>query len=280
MKFGKLTAGILSVMLLGAVSMQMPLSAKAIRQETPVTVTIDRKTVTAEEAKAGVLIYVKVDTPLLNTVIFSTHVDDRCQYTAITDSGLISMISGDNPELSVQMVSQDSVQEKNVTQFFLAQAMPSAFMATNPAFECMNLVALYVTVPEEEAVSGAHFDIEYVSGVANATEAWRNSYSGEAKTLTGSVTFEAQDYLVSGMLQTQNGWIEIEGSPSQSGKMGDLDGNGEVSIIDVLLLNQYLLSLHQIPEERLPLADVNHDGSINDSDAITILKSLVGLATL
>ena len=67
---------------------------------------------------------------------------------------------------------------------------------------------------------------------------------------------------------------------TQALKNGDVNGDNSVSIVDVLVLNQYLLSLAEIPEEYLPLADVNHDNSINDADAITILKSLVGLAKL
>lgn len=296
MRFGKLTAGILTaVMTVGMAYSGMSLSAKAIRQETPVHVTIDQRSVTPEEAKDGVLIYVRVDTPLLNTIIFSTHVDERCQYMAITDNDLISMISEGYPELSVQMVAQDSIEENNVTQYLLAQTMPSVSMATDSAFVCMNLVALYVKIPEEEIVPGAHFDIEYVSGIANITEAWRNSYSGEVKNPFYSVTFEAQDYMELGLLETQNGWIEITSERNEptteeitdpptetpaSYAKGDIDGDGAINIVDVLTLNQYLLGIGEILPERVNLGDVNNDGIVNDADAMTILKSLVGLAKI
>ena len=57
------------------------LSANAVTQKGSVNVTIDQKVVTVDEAKAGVLIYVKVDTPLLNAIEFGTHVDDQRAYT-------------------------------------------------------------------------------------------------------------------------------------------------------------------------------------------------------
>ena len=61
---------------------------------------------------------------------------------------------------------------------------------------------------------------------------------------------------------------------------GDIDSSGEVNIIDVLALNQYLLSLRQLDEAGLNCADVNHNGTIDVGDAVKILKSLVDLETL
>lgn len=60
---------------------------------------------------------------------------------------------------------------------------------------------------------------------------------------------------------------------------GDVDGDGAVSIIDVLTLNQYLLGIGDIEPEYLGNADVDHNGLLEDSDAMTILKYLVKLAT-
>ncbi len=60
---------------------------------------------------------------------------------------------------------------------------------------------------------------------------------------------------------------------------GDVDGDGAVSIIDVLTLNQYLLGIGDIETEYLENADVDHNGLLEDSDAMTILKYLVKLAT-
>ena len=61
---------------------------------------------------------------------------------------------------------------------------------------------------------------------------------------------------------------------------GDVDCDGDTDIIDVLRLNQYLLSLTTIDTNGQANADVNNDGLINDNDAMNILKSLVNLVTL
>ena len=61
---------------------------------------------------------------------------------------------------------------------------------------------------------------------------------------------------------------------------GDINGNDTIDIVDVLALNQYLLSLRQLDEAGLKSADVDNNGKVDDADAIKILKSLVGLETL
>ena len=61
---------------------------------------------------------------------------------------------------------------------------------------------------------------------------------------------------------------------------GDVDGDKDVDIVDVLRLNQYLLSLAEVDEAGQKNADVNNDGKLADDDAMNILKSLVGLVTL
>ena len=61
---------------------------------------------------------------------------------------------------------------------------------------------------------------------------------------------------------------------------GDVDMDGDADIIDVLRLNQYLLSLAELSEAGMKNADVDLDGNINDADAMNILKSLVGLVSL
>jgi len=72
-----------------------------------------------------------------------------------------------------------------------------------------------------------------------------------------------------------------EPTTGKATKYGDVDGNGGVDIADVLTLNQYLLGIGgDITPEGKANADVNQDSTVNDADALMILKSLVDLATL
>ena len=61
---------------------------------------------------------------------------------------------------------------------------------------------------------------------------------------------------------------------------GDVTEDEEIGIVDVLAINQTLLGIHTLSNYGELAGDVNGNGSLDDADAMTILKSLVGLAEL
>lgn len=63
-------------------------------------------------------------------------------------------------------------------------------------------------------------------------------------------------------------WIAYE-EPAQV-LMGDVDGNGTVSIEDVTLLQQYIAELVTLDDTQLLAADVDRNGSVNIADATVI----------
>ena len=67
---------------------------------------------------------------------------------------------------------------------------------------------------------------------------------------------------------------------SMSVVAGDVDESGEVGIVDVLAVNQALLSVRSLSAYGELAGDVNHNGTLDDGDAVKILKSLVDLETL
>ncbi|MCR4645398.1 MAG: dockerin type I repeat-containing protein [Oscillospiraceae bacterium] len=58
---------------------------------------------------------------------------------------------------------------------------------------------------------------------------------------------------------------------------GDLNGDGNVSILDVIILNQNLMIGTPIDDSAKAAADVLRDGVLNEADSLTILKYVVEL---
>ena len=58
---------------------------------------------------------------------------------------------------------------------------------------------------------------------------------------------------------------------------GDVNCDGEVDVVDVLVLNKYLLGVAQLTPEGQQNADFNGSGKLEDADAMMILKAIVKL---
>ena len=96
-----------------------------------------------------------------------------------------------------------------------------------------------------------------------SVEIWRNTFAG---TTYRGLSFDTVDYVASGAVSVTDGWIKIESDtpaptqPVQSNRKGDIDGDGTISIVDVLTLNQYLLGVDDnVSAEGIAAADVNGD---------------------
>ena len=62
-----------------------------------------------------------------------------------------------------------------------------------------------------------------------------------------------------------------------SAKIGDVDGDGEVTVMDATLVQKYIASLETLTDSQLNVADVNGDGEISVLDATQIQKIVVNL---
>ena len=69
--------------------------------------------------------------------------------------------------------------------------------------------------------------------------------------------------------------VDVE---SDASLLGDANGDGSVTTMDVLRIARYVVGLAEIDESRQYLADVNQDGSITIADAILLARNIVGLA--
>lgn len=60
---------------------------------------------------------------------------------------------------------------------------------------------------------------------------------------------------------------------------GDIDGNGKVDIMDVILLNRNLMIGAEVTPQGLKNADVDCNGEVDSLDALNILKYVTKLIT-
>lgn len=69
----------------------------------------------------------------------------------------------------------------------------------------------------------------------------------------------------------------ISASAGISGySLGDADRDGSVSILDVTLLQTYMVGESELDEEQLRLADVNRDGNVTINDVTYIQSYMAG----
>ncbi len=58
---------------------------------------------------------------------------------------------------------------------------------------------------------------------------------------------------------------------------GDLDGDGELTSADVVLLARYLAGAETLTEAQLTAADLNADGVITSADLVLLARKVAGL---
>ena len=58
---------------------------------------------------------------------------------------------------------------------------------------------------------------------------------------------------------------------------GDLDGDGEISLLDIRLLYQYLAGTIELTEAQMKAADVNGDSEVDVMDARWMYEYFAGL---
>lgn len=61
--------------------------------------------------------------------------------------------------------------------------------------------------------------------------------------------------------------------------IGDVNGDGVISIADATTLQKYLANIVDFDDEQLAVADTNGDGSVSIADATQIQKYLANIIT-
>lgn len=61
---------------------------------------------------------------------------------------------------------------------------------------------------------------------------------------------------------------------------GDLNGDGQRTVIDYIMLKRYVLGSYVIPEEFLPAADIDGNGKVGATDYMLLKRALMGTYAL
>ncbi len=78
----------------------------------------------------------------------------------------------------------------------------------------------------------------------------------------------------------ENGFEFIELGDIPTPSLGDVNGDGKVSIDDVTDIQKYIANTMDFTEDQMVLADVDKDGKVAIDDATLIQKHLVGMAVI
>lgn len=112
------------------------------------------------------------------------------------------------------------------------------------------------------------------SGAFRMTDALTDVYYGGTVEEWGAVTIESDnDPLMAATIHYEAAAPEIPVLPELGD--GDISGEGETTVLDVILLKDYLLGRIHLYEAELTAADVNYDGAVNAFDLATLKKILL-----
>jgi len=103
----------------------------------------------------------------------------------------------------------------------------------------------------------------------------------------GVVANETINFKVSGKTVTSR-VIDAQGTnnkldlnvPNTTTINGDVDGDGQVTVVDALFVAQYTVGTRTLTSAQLAAADVNNDGQVTVVDALFIAQFTVGLRQL
>ena len=127
---------------------------------------------------------------------------------------------------------------------------------------------------------------ENISEIGNMAFGWYDyfdkgcSFLGRTKNFTvyGYPGTAAEAYVND---ENENNFAEFKFKALDEQKVviGDVNGDGSVTVQDATVLQKYLAGLVTLSDEQLAVADTNGDGSVTVADATVIQKYLAGLVT-
>ena len=159
-------------------------------------------------------------------------------------------------------------------------------MCLSSTMERLELVSL----PDKtEYRPGETFDPSGMQVIAHYSNGYQRDVTAYVTWETGPLTAEDADFHIVfpyAMYQDRDGrpgqdcekpFAVLELTITGGDLPGDLNGDGQVDILDAALLVQHCNGLRQLPEDRLSLADLNGDGELDILDAALLVRYCNGL---
>ena len=74
-------------------------------------------------------------------------------------------------------------------------------------------------------------------------------------------------------------FVALDKEPEQETDLGDVDGDGEVTVLDATSIQKYLTGKNQLLEEAMKAADTDKDGIVAVMDATKIQRFIAKIIT-
>ena len=68
---------------------------------------------------------------------------------------------------------------------------------------------------------------------------------------------------------------DIEDTPNQELQLGDINADGQINVVDVVNLVNYILGTTEMTEEQIALSDYTQDGQVNVVDIVNIVSEIL-----
>ncbi len=133
----------------------------------------------------------------------------------------------------------------------------------------------------------AELDDDLMQAYFDGTVTYKWFYDGRLQTTTKNNSYEIKNTMlghyiavkvVYGNKSIVSEEFEIT-KASTTGLLGDVDGDGKVSIMDATVIQRHIAQLESIKEDRLPYADTDKDGKVSIIDATMIQRLIAQLIT-
>ena len=201
-----------------------------------------------------------------------------CQKQGFTEQYLFSfdVLVPEEGAYNPELPTEEPTKETPVTSWELSEEFKTGINAVRAEVQKfideqkLSLVCSEVTFGRTEELSYISVMTDNTSGAGAGELTLVKTYC-EEQGFTEQYTFKFENLVA--VLELENPIEEMQ----TEFEAGDVTLDGLVDILDVITVNKAVLGKEILSTIQNKLADINHDGKVDSSDALEILKQVVGL---